>query len=66
LFSLPFFSYFFLLCWVGFEINGWLGLFNLIPLGPFDGAKVMQWNTTVFGVSIALAAGIVFLLPKLV
>jgi Zn-dependent protease len=25
-------------------INSWFGLFNLIPLGPLDGAKVLRWN----------------------
>lgn len=25
-------------------VNAWLALFNLFPLGPLDGAKVMGWN----------------------
>jgi Zn-dependent protease len=28
----------------GFLINSWLGLFNMIPVGPFDGAKIYRWN----------------------
>lgn len=28
----------------GLFINSWLGLFNMIPLDPFDGKKVFEWN----------------------
>ncbi|KKW05249.1 MAG: Peptidase M50 [candidate division CPR1 bacterium GW2011_GWC1_49_13] len=27
-----------------FQINAWLALFNLLPLGILDGAKVLAWN----------------------
>lgn len=29
---------------IGFSINAWLGLFNLIPFGNFDGIKILHWN----------------------
>lgn len=32
----------------GFIINSWLGLFNMIPAGNFDGAKIYKWNKTIF------------------
>ena len=32
----------------GFLINGWLALFNMIPFGIFDGAKVLKWNRLVY------------------
>lgn len=32
----------------GASINFWLGLFNLIPIFPLDGAKVLQWNALVW------------------
>ncbi len=32
----------------GFLINSLLALFNMIPAMPFDGAKVMAWNKTVY------------------
>ncbi len=31
---------------VGFQINMWLGLFNMIPFGNFDGIKIFHWNIT--------------------
>jgi Zn-dependent protease len=36
-------------------INGWLAIFNLIPFGPLDGMKVMQWNRKVWLAALALA-----------
>lgn len=33
---------------IGFGINMWLGLFNMIPFGPLDGLKVFQWNKAVW------------------
>lgn len=52
------------LCYMGFALNGWLGLFNMIPAGPFDGAKVLAWSPVVFGVSIAVGALLVFVLQR--
>ena len=45
----------------GFFINSWLALFNLIPIGNFDGAKVLRWNKTVYGIMVAIALGFLFL-----
>lgn len=49
-----------LLCYVGFTFNAWIGLFNMIPAGPFDGAKVLAWNPVVFGITVAIAVGLTF------
>ncbi len=38
-----------------FKINLWLGLFNMIPIPPIDGAKILGWNLKIFLVVIALA-----------
>lgn len=32
----------------GFMINSWIGLFNLIPFGNFDGSKILRWNRYVY------------------
>ena len=29
---------------VGVGVNIWLGLFNMIPFGNFDGKKILDWN----------------------
>ncbi len=42
----------------GFMINTWLGLFNLIPFGNFDGIKILHWNKLYYG----LMAGFGFVL----
>ena len=46
---------------LGININASLALFNLIPFGVFDGAKIIKWNRTVWGVAV-LAAGILYLI----
>jgi len=35
---------------LGYQINFILAGFNLIPFGPLDGKKVMQWNPIVWGI----------------
>lgn len=44
----------------GMRINSQLALFNLIPFGVFDGAKIIKWNKLVWGASI-LAAGMIYI-----
>ncbi|MEM0358677.1 MAG: hypothetical protein QXG22_01505 [Candidatus Hadarchaeales archaeon] len=38
--------------WFGFylaaSVNGWLALFNLLPLPPLDGSKVFRWDKRVW------------------
>ena len=46
---------------VGLQINASLALFNLIPIGVFDGAKIIRWNKVAWGTAVA-AAGILYLL----
>lgn len=48
--------------YIGFKFNAWLGLFNMIPAGPFDGAKVLAWDWRVFAVTVAVGIGLAFLL----
>ena len=39
----------------GFVINSWLGLFNMLPFGNFDGAKIFLWNKAVYGIMVGIA-----------
>ncbi|HLD06389.1 MAG TPA: peptidase M50 [Candidatus Nanoarchaeia archaeon] len=43
----------------GFQINAWLALFNMIPFGMFDGAKVLRWNKAVYAAVVLAALGLV-------
>lgn len=50
----------YLLSSVGYGINSWLGLFNMIPFGPFDGAKVLNWSPIPFGIAALVGVVLVF------
>lgn len=43
-----------------YQINAWLALFNLLPLGILDGAKVMAWNRKVWLVLTVIAGSLFF------
>lgn len=43
---------------LGARINTWLALFNLIPFGPFDGAKIMGWDKKIWVVATIIAVGL--------
>ena len=38
----------------GFMINAWLGLFNMIPFGMFDGKKILDLNAWLYGGMVAV------------
>ncbi|TXT54656.1 MAG: conserved membrane protein of unknown function [Candidatus Thorarchaeota archaeon] len=38
----------------GILLNAWIGMFNMIPVGPFDGRKIASWNKGIYAL-IALA-----------
>lgn len=45
---------------LGFRINALLAIFNMIPVMPFDGAKVIAWNKGVYWI-VTIIALILFL-----
>ena len=50
-----------IIAFYGFFINSLLALFNMIPFGIFDGAKVLRWNKKVYGSIVAIALLFFFL-----
>ena len=43
---------------LGARINTWLALFNLIPFGPLDGAKIISWDKKVWLVATIITIGL--------
>ncbi|MDR1722113.1 MAG: site-2 protease family protein [Methanobrevibacter sp.] len=46
-------------CLMGFSINAFLALFNLIPFSVLDGAKIFRWDPLIWLVTAAVAGGLV-------
>jgi len=46
---------------LGFKINSFLALFNLIPFSILDGAKIFRWNPLIWLAIAALAGIMVFI-----
>lgn len=47
---------------MGFRINSWLALFNMIPLGNFDGIKIWRWSKPAYLITIGIAVVLNFLI----
>ncbi|HLC81508.1 MAG TPA: metalloprotease [Candidatus Nanoarchaeia archaeon] len=45
---------------IGFFINWWLGLFNMIPFGNFDGKKILEWSRYAWIAMVAIGIYFVF------
>jgi len=42
-------------------VNVWLALFNLIPIPPLDGQKILTWNWSIWLILIVVSVLLVFL-----
>ena len=49
-----------LICLLGTRINFFLATFNLLPIPPFDGSKVLSWSIPVWLITFAVAAILTF------
>lgn len=49
----------------GYQINAWLGLFNMIPFSLFDGRKIFLWNKLVWGGMVAVGVMLMVVPPLL-
>jgi Zn-dependent protease len=47
---------------VGYQINGWLAFFNLIPVWNLDGRKILYWSKGAYAVLVILAVLLSFIL----
>lgn len=45
----------FIVCSLGYSINSFLAVFNLLPIGNLDGSKVLRWNAVIWIIAIAIA-----------
>lgn len=50
------------------SLNGSLALFNMLPIPPLDGSKILRWNAPIYIVTLVIAAllfGSYFIMPTL-
>src|SRR3989344_9007542 len=51
----------------GFIINTWIGLFNMIPVWQFDGAKILRWNKIIYAAMVVIGFALMLvqgIIPK--
>ena len=51
----------FTVCVLGYSINSYLAVFNLLPIGNLDGSKVFNWNIGIWVVTIGVAGIMTYL-----
>ena len=45
----------------GFMINTWIALFNMIPIGNFDGKKILTWNKFIYFTFVIICIALMLL-----
>lgn len=40
------------------HLNSFLAVFNMLPIGPLDGGKILKWNGPVYGVMIGVSVAL--------
>ncbi len=50
------------ICVIGMKLNGFLAFFNLLPIPPLDGSKIISWNITVWITTMIISLIFAFLL----
>lgn len=53
-------------CLIGIYINGFIGLFNMIPFGMFDGKKILNWNKAVYFTMLFTGIFLTFFVDKFI
>ena len=51
----------FTVCALGYSINSYLAVFNLLPIGNLDGSKVFNWNIGIWIITIGCAGIMTYL-----
>lgn len=49
-----------LIAGLGIQINLWIAFFNLLPIGPLDGKKILTWNPLIWLITISIPVFIIF------
>ena len=47
-------------------LNAFLGLFNMIPVAPFDGSKIVKWNLKVYIIAVLIGAAELIIILKFI
>lgn len=46
---------------IGFNVNSFLALFNLLPIPPLDGSKIIGWNLPIWLITIAASGALTYI-----